>query len=92
MRAHSTPAPVTLPAMVAPCPAASVKMPKFTAQQLDDRQLDSVIRYVEQTKHPDDRGGWSLAHIGPIPEGLVAWLLAGSVLVGVASVIGGRAR
>ena len=28
-------------------------------------------RYVEYAKHPDDRGGWSIGHIGPIPEGLV---------------------
>jgi ubiquinol-cytochrome c reductase cytochrome c subunit len=67
-------------------------MPKFTRRQLSDRQVDSIVRYVEQTKHPDDRGGWSLAHIGPIPEGLVAWLLAGSALIGGAAVIGGRAR
>ena len=26
-----------------------------------------------------------IGHLGPIPEGLVAWLLAGSALVGVAA-------
>jgi quinol---cytochrome-c reductase cytochrome c subunit len=67
-------------------------MPRFTRRQLDDRQVDSIIRYVQLTNDPDDRGGWGLGHLGPIPEGLVAWLLAGAVLVGVASVIGGRAR
>lgn len=65
-------------------------MPRFTQRQLDDRQVDSIIRYVQVTQRPDDRGGWGIAHLGPIPEGLVAWLLAGSVLVGVALVIGGR--
>jgi ubiquinol-cytochrome c reductase cytochrome c subunit len=67
-------------------------MPRFSKAQLDDRQVDSIIRYVELAKDPDDRGGWGIGHLGPIPEGLVAWLLAGSVLVGVAAVIGGRAH
>jgi ubiquinol-cytochrome c reductase cytochrome c subunit len=66
-------------------------MPRFTRAQLDDRQVDSIIRYVELTKSPDDRGGWGIGHLGPIPEGLVAWLLAGGVLLGIAFVIGGRA-
>jgi len=67
-------------------------MPRFSKQQLSDGQLDSIIRYVGLTKDPDDRGGWGLGHIGPIPEGLVAWLLAGSALVLVAVIIGSRAR
>lgn len=65
-------------------------MPRFTERQLNDRQVDSIIRYVQVTQSPDDRGGWGISHLGPIPEGLVAWLLAGSVLIGVALVIGGR--
>ena len=65
-------------------------MPRLGEEQLSDRQLDSIIRYVELTNSPDDRGGWGLGHLGPIPEGIVAWLLAGGVLVGVALVIGGR--
>jgi quinol---cytochrome-c reductase cytochrome c subunit len=67
-------------------------MPRFTEKQLDDRQVDSIIRYVQVTQHPDDRGGWGIGHLGPIPEGLVAWLLAGGALVGTAVLIGGRAR
>jgi ubiquinol-cytochrome c reductase cytochrome c subunit len=67
-------------------------MPRFTKEQLDDREVDSIIRYVELAKSPDDRGGWGVGHLGPIPEGLVAWLLAGAVLIGVAVVIGGRAQ
>jgi len=66
-------------------------MPRFTRKQLDDRQVDSIIRYVQLAQHPDDRGGWGIGHLGPIPEGLVAWLIAGAALVSVAAVIGGRA-
>jgi ubiquinol-cytochrome c reductase cytochrome c subunit len=65
-------------------------MPRFTPAQLDDRQLESIIRYVLYARDPDDRGGWDLGHVGPIPEGMVAWLLAGGVLVLLAALIGGR--
>jgi ubiquinol-cytochrome c reductase cytochrome c subunit len=65
-------------------------MPRFDAEQLDDRELNDVIRYIEYAHDPDDRGGWSLGNVGPIPEGMVAWLLAGTVLVLVARVIGKR--
>jgi ubiquinol-cytochrome c reductase cytochrome c subunit len=67
-------------------------MPRFTERQLHDREVDSIIRYIELTRQPDDRGGWGIGHLGPVPEGMVAWLLAGSALVGVAVVIGGRRR
>ena len=66
-------------------------MPRFAPRQLSNSELDSIIRYVQYAKDPDDRGGWALGHLGPVPEGLVAWLLAGAVLVAVAVVIGRRA-
>ena len=65
-------------------------MPRFPKTQISDRQLDSIVAYVEWAKHPDDRGGWGIGHIGPVPEGLVAWLLAGSALVAVCVLIGKR--
>jgi ubiquinol-cytochrome c reductase cytochrome c subunit len=67
-------------------------MPTFTKKALSDRQLDSIIRYVEYAKHPDDRGGWAIGHLGPIPEGLVTWFLAMTTLVGVCIVIGKRLK
>ena len=67
-------------------------MPRFSARQLSDRELDSIIAYVRQTQHPDDRGGWGIGHIGPVPEGLVAWLLAGTALLLAARAIGSRAQ
>ena len=65
-------------------------MPRFPKTQISDRQLDSIVAYVESAKHPDDRGGWAIGHIGPVPEGLVAWLLAGTALVAVCVLIGKR--
>jgi ubiquinol-cytochrome c reductase cytochrome c subunit len=67
-------------------------MPRFSSQQISRPQLDSIVRYVEYAKHPDDRGGWAIGHLGPVPEGLITWLIAGSLLVGVCVVIGTRLR
>jgi ubiquinol-cytochrome c reductase cytochrome c subunit len=66
-------------------------MPAFDRREIDRRTLDSIALYVQRVvKHPDNRGGWALGNIGPIPEGMVAWLLAGGVLLLVARVIGER--
>jgi ubiquinol-cytochrome c reductase cytochrome c subunit len=51
-------------------------MPKFPTSQISDAQLSSIIAYVEHTNHNDNRGGWRIGNIGPIPEGLVAWWIA----------------
>jgi ubiquinol-cytochrome c reductase cytochrome c subunit len=65
-------------------------MPKFSARQVDDRTLADLAAYMDYARHPDDAGGWGIGHLGPIPEGMVAWLLAALVLVGVARIIGER--
>ncbi len=51
-------------------------MPRFSSSQITDRQLNSIVRYVLWTNRPLNRGGWSIGNLGPIPEGLVAWLAA----------------
>jgi ubiquinol-cytochrome c reductase cytochrome c subunit len=49
-------------------------MPVFGPDTLDQRQMDSVVRYVVETlQRPRDRGGLGLGHIGPIAEGFIAW-------------------
>ena len=67
-------------------------MPRFPVSRLSDAQVDDVIAYVQYAKHADNRGGWSLGDLGPWPEGMVAWLLAGSVLVALCCVFSRRAR
>jgi len=85
--ADSTPTEIAAAVRVGP-----YLMPRFTRRQLSDRDVDSIVRYVQLTQDPDNRGGWGIANLGPIPEGLVAWLLAGGALVGIAVLIGGRER
>jgi ubiquinol-cytochrome c reductase cytochrome c subunit len=65
-------------------------MPRFSRSRLSDAQLDSLIAYVLYARAPDDRGGISLGHVGPVPEGFVAWLMAGVVLVGVCVAVARR--
>jgi ubiquinol-cytochrome c reductase cytochrome c subunit len=66
-------------------------MPAFDSRQIDRHTLNSIALYVQQVvQRPPDRGGWGIGHIGPIPEGMIAWLLAGSALLLVARVIGER--
>jgi ubiquinol-cytochrome c reductase cytochrome c subunit len=67
-------------------------MPTFSKKAISDKQLDSIIRYVEYAKHPDDRGGWALGHLGPIPEGMVTWFFAASALLALCMVIGKRLK
>jgi ubiquinol-cytochrome c reductase cytochrome c subunit len=65
-------------------------MPRFTERQIDQQQLDSLTRYILYTHRPNDAGGWSIGHIGPVPEGMVAWLMAGTALLLVCRLIGER--
>ena len=59
-------------------------MPVFGPDTLDDAQLAAVVRYVGYLHKPDDHGGLSLGHLGPIPEGFVAWVIGlGAMLVAV---------
>jgi ubiquinol-cytochrome c reductase cytochrome c subunit len=65
-------------------------MPKFSEEQLSDAELASIVRYVQYARHPENPGGWGLFEIGPVPEGMVAWLLGLLALVLVIRVLGKR--
>ena len=63
-------------------------MPVFGSETIDDEQLNSIVRYTEYLKRPDDRGGLGLGHFGPIPEGFVAWVFGLGAMLGAARWIG----
>ena len=65
-------------------------MPRFSPKQVSDAELNSIIRYVQYAKHPDDRGGWAIGHVGPVPEGLVTWFIGIAAIVATCMVIGKR--
>lgn len=67
-------------------------MPRFSQAQITPSDVDDIARYVQQVgQSAPDRGGWGIGNIGPIPEGLVAFLVALLGLMVVARVIGERA-
>jgi ubiquinol-cytochrome c reductase cytochrome c subunit len=67
-------------------------MPAFDEETISDAEVDDLIAYVLYTRRPSDEGGWALGHLGPVPEGLVAWFVGAAALVLVAVLIGERAR
>jgi ubiquinol-cytochrome c reductase cytochrome c subunit len=67
-------------------------MPKFSKRTITDRELDSIVAYVNYAKAPDDRGGWSLGHLGPMPEGIVTWWIAAAILVALCMLLGRRLK
>jgi ubiquinol-cytochrome c reductase cytochrome c subunit len=50
-------------------------MPVFGTDTLSDDQVNSIVRYVVYLQHPEDRGGLDLGHIGPITEGMIAFVI-----------------
>ncbi|HEX5307565.1 MAG TPA: c-type cytochrome [Solirubrobacteraceae bacterium] len=65
-------------------------MPRFSEHELTDAQVSSLARYIQSIQHPDNLGGWGIGRIGPIPEGMVAWLMAGAALLLIARLLGER--
>jgi ubiquinol-cytochrome c reductase cytochrome c subunit len=65
-------------------------MPTFTTRDITDAQLNSIIAYVHYASDPRDEGGWGIDHLGPFPEGMVAWLIAIPLLVLLCLAIGRR--
>jgi ubiquinol-cytochrome c reductase cytochrome c subunit len=67
-------------------------MPRVSRRDLTASDVNALISYIDYAKHPDDRGGWAIGHLGPWPEGMVAWLIATAALVGVCLLLGRRVR
>lgn len=60
------------------------QMPVFGPDTFDDKQVNSIVRYVRYLRDPEDPGGFSLGRIGPIPEGLVALVVGLAALMAIA--------
>jgi ubiquinol-cytochrome c reductase cytochrome c subunit len=66
-------------------------MPRFSDNQLTTQEKKSITRYVEFITKSPQPGGAALGRYGPVPEGLVMWLVGITALVGVTLWIGARA-
>jgi ubiquinol-cytochrome c reductase cytochrome c subunit len=55
-------------------------MPRFGPDVLSDQDVSDIAHYVNyaqtqaDARNGEDAGGFSLAHLGPVAEGFVAWL------------------
>lgn len=68
-------------------------MPRFDARLLSDQDVNDIARYVNylQASQGDrmmDAGGISLAHIGPVAEGVIGWIFGIGLLVLFVRLIG----
>ncbi|MCU1395980.1 MAG: qcrC [Ilumatobacteraceae bacterium] len=51
------------------------QMPVFGTGTISDTQLNGLAAYIEYLHHPDNRGGVDLGGLGPVPEGLLIWMV-----------------
>ncbi|MDQ3947452.1 MAG: c-type cytochrome [Actinomycetota bacterium] len=65
-------------------------MPVFGPETLDDHEVNSVVAYLLFLRHTEDRGGAPLGRLGPVPEGLVAWVVGLGPMLAAAFWIGTR--
>ncbi|TML41705.1 MAG: cytochrome C [Actinobacteria bacterium] len=56
-------------------------MPAFGEAAFTDDDLNSLVAYARYLDHPRDRGGNALWHLGPLPEGMVAWVFGIGLLL-----------
>ncbi len=62
--------------------AGPFEMPAFGRADLSDQDVVDVTAYVTQViQQPEDRGGWAIWHLGPVPEGAVAIVIGLGTLV-----------
>lgn len=65
-------------------------MPVFPEAVLDEQAANEIAAYVRELDDARDRGGWSLGHWGPVPEGAVAFALGLVPMVLVTRWLGDR--
>jgi ubiquinol-cytochrome c reductase cytochrome c subunit len=63
-------------------------MPVFSSDTFSAQEVDSIVRYVGYLQRPNDRGGASLDHVGPVTEGAVGWIVGLGLTLVVARWIG----
>jgi ubiquinol-cytochrome c reductase cytochrome c subunit len=64
-------------------------MPRFSDRQLTPEDKKDIIAYLQSDRN--NPGGYSLGGFGPVPEGLISWIVGITALVGVTLWIGSKA-
>ena len=64
------------------------QMPVFSEEVLSSEDKRQIIAYLKKNEETPDYGGFTLGSMGPVSEGLFAWLVGIGTLVGAAVWIG----
>ncbi len=67
-------------------------MPVFADSTLTPENKKAIIGYLQAIQENPDVGGAPLGKLGPVTEGLAAWVLGIGLLVGVAVWLGAKAK
>jgi ubiquinol-cytochrome c reductase cytochrome c subunit len=65
-------------------------MPVFDDQTVTPQDKRDIIAYLKTTEEQPTPGGFSLGFIGPVNEGLVAWIVGLAALIGCAVWLGAK--
>lgn len=65
-------------------------MPSFPDNSLSPEEKRAVIKFVRTTQEEANPGGFGLGRIGPVSEGLVAWVVGLGIIIAVAMWITAR--
>ena len=60
------------------------QMPVFSDEVLTPEDKRQIIAYLKKNEETPGYGGFTLGSLGPVSEGLFAWLVGIGALVGVA--------
>lgn len=63
-------------------------MPVFNDSNISPESKRDVIAYLKSMDAEGNPGGMALGSLGPVPEGLVAWVFGLGILIGAAYWLG----
>jgi ubiquinol-cytochrome c reductase cytochrome c subunit len=67
-------------------------MPVFSDKTITPAEKLSLIRWIKSAEAEPNLGGATMGRIGPVTEGLLAWILGIGLLIGIAVWLTTRAR
>ena len=67
-------------------------MPVFSDKTITPEEKLSIIKWIKAAEKEPNLGGASLGRVGPVTEGLLAWVLGLGMLIGVAVWLAMKAR
>jgi ubiquinol-cytochrome c reductase cytochrome c subunit len=65
-------------------------MPVFSDSSMDPQSKQDIIAYITDISSTPSPGGYNLGAIGPVSEGLVAWVVGLGLLIGAAVWLGAK--